>query len=200
MNLRLPAMIIEIARELEDRVGEGRACWSLGNAHKALGHHEETLPYANEHFQISREAELMNGGARPKVPKFQKSSSVATESDLSLRNRSKEKLQSVQQVSFDDESFFDFLSKFQSRRLDDQRCSIQVEPVTSRTGIDNSKRVIVSSPGAQEFLDMVAGIQSSRMDDQQADIRFPGLNSHDVIDQILQRKKKMSPMITSLNC
>ncbi|KAH3793181.1 hypothetical protein DPMN_146686 [Dreissena polymorpha] len=28
---------LKIAQELEDRVGEGRACWSLGNAHTALG-------------------------------------------------------------------------------------------------------------------------------------------------------------------
>ncbi|CAG2193176.1 GPSM2 [Mytilus edulis] len=140
-----------------------------------------------------KKAELMNGGARPKVPKFQKAASVFIfESDF-VNNRNKEKLQSIQQVSFDDESFFDLLSKFQSRRLDDQRCSIQVEPVTPRTGTDNSKRVTVSSPGAQEFLDMVAGIQSSRMDDQRADLRFPGLNSQDVIDQILQQKEENVP-------
>ena len=53
--------------------------------------------------------------------------------------------------------------------------------------------ILVSSPGAQEFLDMVAGIQSSRMDDQRADLRFPGLNSQDVIDQILQQKEENVP-------
>ena len=47
--------LLEIARELEDPVGEGRACWRLGNAHKALGHHEEALPYVNKHLQISKE-------------------------------------------------------------------------------------------------------------------------------------------------
>lgn len=44
------------------------------------------------------QAELMNGGARPKVPKFQKAASVAAESGLSGSNRGKEKLQTIQQV------------------------------------------------------------------------------------------------------
>ncbi|XP_071152379.1 G-protein-signaling modulator 2-like isoform X1 [Mytilus edulis] len=208
---------LQISREIGDETGQLTAEMNLVDLQTALGitdlhdiklqtKDETDLPLSRRPFRRhsmenmelmkltpDKKAELMNGGARPKVPKFQKAASVATESDLSLNNRNKEKLQSIQQVSFDDESFFDLLSKFQSRRLDDQRCSIQVEPVTPRTGTDNSKRVTVSSPGAQEFLDMVAGIQSSRMDDQRADLRFPGLNSQDVIDQILQQKEENVP-------
>ena len=51
----------------------------------------------------------------------------------------------------------------------------------------------MSSPGFQDFLDMVAGIQGSRMDDQRADLKFPGLNSQEVIDQILQQKDENVP-------
>lgn len=44
-----------IARELSDRVGEGRACWSLGNAHTALCNHETALQFATKHLDISKE-------------------------------------------------------------------------------------------------------------------------------------------------
>lgn len=46
---------LQIAQELSDRVGEGRACWSLGNAHTALGNHEDAMQFANQHLQISKE-------------------------------------------------------------------------------------------------------------------------------------------------
>jgi hypothetical protein len=46
------------------------------------------------------QAELMNGGARPKMPKFQKAASVSTEAEFTMGSKkSKEKLQSIQQVN-----------------------------------------------------------------------------------------------------
>lgn len=43
---------------LSCRVGEGRACWSLGNAHTALGNHETALDFAQKHLGISKEVTL----------------------------------------------------------------------------------------------------------------------------------------------
>lgn len=43
------------AQQLGDRVGEGRASWSLGNAHAALGNHEKALYFAGKHYEISKE-------------------------------------------------------------------------------------------------------------------------------------------------
>lgn len=37
------------------RVGEGRACWSLGNAFVSLGNHKKALHYARKHLEISKE-------------------------------------------------------------------------------------------------------------------------------------------------
>lgn len=37
------------------RVGEGRACWSLGNAYVSLGDHKQALHYARKHLNISKE-------------------------------------------------------------------------------------------------------------------------------------------------
>ena len=49
---------LKIAQELEDRVGEGRACWSLGNAHTALGKNEEAIQFASKHLEISKEVSV----------------------------------------------------------------------------------------------------------------------------------------------
>lgn len=37
------------------RVGEGRAYWSLGNAHTALGNHQQAMYFAEKHLQIAKE-------------------------------------------------------------------------------------------------------------------------------------------------
>ena len=46
---------LRIAQELYDKVGEGRACWSLGNAHSSMGQHLEAYQYAKRHLEISRD-------------------------------------------------------------------------------------------------------------------------------------------------
>lgn len=38
-----------------NRVGEGRACWSLGNAYVSLANHKQALHYARKHLDISKE-------------------------------------------------------------------------------------------------------------------------------------------------
>ena len=46
---------LKIALALRDRVGEGRAYWSLGNANASQGNMEKALQYAVKHLEISRE-------------------------------------------------------------------------------------------------------------------------------------------------
>jgi hypothetical protein len=42
-------------QELFDKVGEGRAYWSLGNAYSAMGCHKEAFHFAQKHLESSRE-------------------------------------------------------------------------------------------------------------------------------------------------
>lgn len=37
------------------RVGEGRACWSLGNAYVSMGSPAQALTFAKKHLEISQE-------------------------------------------------------------------------------------------------------------------------------------------------
>jgi len=48
---------LHIARELRDRVGEARACWSLGNAYSALQRTDLALHYTTLHLDISRQVQ-----------------------------------------------------------------------------------------------------------------------------------------------
>ena len=47
------------------RVGEGRACWSLGNAYVSLANHRQALHYARRHLDISKEVREGSRNTRP---------------------------------------------------------------------------------------------------------------------------------------
>lgn len=95
--------------------------------------------------------------------------------------------------SMDEESFFDLLSRFQSKRMDDQRCSLVLsenkennqllgncqnnfQPSTSQ----NNKAAAVDKDNNRvqdDLFDLIAGMQSRRLDEQRASLpRLPGLN------------------------
>ncbi|KAH3793212.1 hypothetical protein DPMN_146717 [Dreissena polymorpha] len=98
----------------------------------------------------------------------------------------------VETLSPEDDGFFDLLSKFQGRRIDEQRCSLKL-PVEKNGLLESenkeNKPKLVSTPDSENFLDMVAGIQGSRMNDQRASLpQFPGLNSQAVINQYLRER------------
>ncbi|XP_064194617.1 G-protein-signaling modulator 2-like isoform X2 [Anguilla rostrata] len=110
-----------------------------------------------------------------------------------------------------DEGFFDLLSRFQSNRMDDQRCSIQdiksrlsapPSPSTQPTqhrGIRKSHSDSVVPPGRDQLLNMVATSQSRRLDDQRASGgSFPGLrlnqqNSQSVLNHLMANADNTEP-------
>ena len=47
--------------------GEGRACWSLGNAHSAMGDTEQAYHYASRHLEISKDTGDRMGQATAQV-------------------------------------------------------------------------------------------------------------------------------------
>ena len=48
-------------------MGEGRACWSLGNAHSAMGETETAYHYASRHLEIAKETGDRTGQATAQV-------------------------------------------------------------------------------------------------------------------------------------
>ncbi|XP_069741389.1 G-protein-signaling modulator 1b isoform X2 [Narcine bancroftii] len=85
----------------------------------------------------------------------------------------------------DEECFFDLLSRFQSNRMDDQRCTFE-EQQNGMTGSAStpmsplqeriSQTSLIASPQTEEFFDLIASSQSRRLDDQRANVgSLPGL-------------------------
>ncbi|XP_051492844.1 G-protein-signaling modulator 1 isoform X2 [Apus apus] len=85
----------------------------------------------------------------------------------------------------DEECFFDLLSKFQSNRMDDQRCPLEESPSEAAEaaatpvpalGERISQSSLMASPQTEEFFDLIASSQSRRLDDQRANVgNLPGL-------------------------
>ncbi|KAG9338410.1 hypothetical protein AGOR_G00239750 [Albula goreensis] len=107
-----------------------------------------------------------------------------------------------------DEGFFDLLSRFQSNRMDDQRCSIQgmksrlsapSSPSTPPRVMRKSHSDSVAPQGRDQLLNLVAASQSRRLDDQRASGgSFPGLrlnqqNSQSVLSHLIANADNTEP-------
>jgi G-protein signaling modulator 2 len=226
---------LAIAQELGDKIGEARACWSLGNAHAAIGNHEKALHYAQLHLFLAKELQdpigettaRINIGDLKKVlnvpdsqsdteslaelhqkltKKAQDVSTVSTASGRMhrLRRQSMEQLDLIkltpdgkkqQSVDLDhlpsrnnenypskpakEEDFFEMLSRTQSKRMDDQRCTLK-----TIGGSDKDRKPlmqqnnIVGSKDHKKFIEMIADFQSERMNEQRCEM-LPGWKGSD---------------------
>lgn len=91
----------------------------------------------------------------------------------------------INRAPSDEECFFDLLSKFQSNRMDDQRCTLEENQSagaettpTHVPAMDDriSASSLMASPQTEEFFDLIASSQSRRLDDQRASVgNLPGL-------------------------
>ncbi|XP_008571410.1 PREDICTED: G-protein-signaling modulator 1 [Galeopterus variegatus] len=85
--------------------------------------------------------------------------------------------------SSDEECFFDLLSKFQSSRMDDQRCPLEegqagAAEATAAPTLEEriAPPTMTASPQTEQFFDLIASSQSRRLDDQRASVgSLPGL-------------------------
>ncbi|XP_077539461.1 uncharacterized protein LOC144152120 isoform X1 [Haemaphysalis longicornis] len=207
---------LRIAQELRDKVGEGRAYWSLGNAHCSLGDHRQALHYAHRHLHISKELgdqvgqataqmsiadlkQVLEGDASEaqrgtmdddvNVPNTASKPGEAKEVAKVDKPADDAEKQQCSAGDMDQDAFFELLSEFQSKRMDDQRCSI--------TPLENKENVLPNgsppypSPTSsgpedsasvrEELLDLIVGMQSRRMDEQRTSLpQLPGLrrNNH----------------------
>ncbi|KAJ8957073.1 hypothetical protein NQ318_007286, partial [Aromia moschata] len=211
-----------IAQNLSDQVGEGRACWSLGNAHASLGNHEKALSFAKKHLELSKElgdpmgeaTAKMNISDLKKILNIPESPDNDTESPSSSSSSKEEiannashhqlhrvRRESMEQLSLikltpdskrpglslpqakpatpikneDEDSFFDLLSRFQSKRMDDQRCSLTLDNNKENTNVVN----LPHKDGPEDLIEMIAGMQSKRMDEQRVSLpHLPGLQTN----------------------
>ncbi|XP_069330916.1 G-protein-signaling modulator 1 isoform X2 [Eulemur rufifrons] len=80
--------------------------------------------------------------------------------------------------SADEECFFDLLSRFQSSRMDDQRCPLDEGQAGAAEALGErmAQPAATASPQTEELFDLIASSQSRRLDDQRASVgSLPGL-------------------------
>nr|AAU14175.1 LGN [Danio rerio] len=126
---------------------------------------------------------------RGKKHKLQSSSSKILQDTSNTRDAPQSKHGSTDMLG--DEGFFDLLSRFQSNRMDDQRCAIQDSkshlsvnsiaspPTTPPRTIRKSFSESAASPGQEPFLRLLANAQGRRLDEQRAGTgnSLPGLRT-----------------------
>ncbi|ESN98739.1 hypothetical protein HELRODRAFT_185030 [Helobdella robusta] len=216
---------LDISKEVEDSNGYALAQVNLSKLRALVNTWDDssfkrTNSYRDK-TETTREEDTYSVGSRSRRRSMEnlelvqltpdKSKSLFRTPDISMwkrqfkssksMNESKKYKPNKKQLSMDseEENFFDLLSRFQSRRIDDQRCSSSVLAGTRLVASSNSKHSLSSeyedddkenhhlaaARGTnlnnnnssrhvdleEEFLDMIAGIQGSRMNDQRAEFR-----------------------------
>ncbi|KAL4635062.1 G-protein-signaling modulator 2-like isoform X1 [Arapaima gigas] len=110
---------------------------------------------------------------------------LATSTNLDLEDDVQKPCKGTSPDLMGDEGFFDLLSRFQSNRMDDQRCALQDRksqnstpcspPMVSPRTLKKSHSMSVCSPH-DCFLDIVASSQNQHLDEHQASTdHLPGL-------------------------
>jgi len=183
---------LEISKELGDPLGQATAQMNVSDLRKALGlpagelsPDSEQLVASFAHpspglrrYRVRRESMeqlqliKLTPDAKGKTP-------VPNSLNLNNGNTTSEtKVPSHNLDHCDDEdSFFELLSRFQSERMDDQRCSLAL-PADNK---ENTAPIVNSAmPNAGEaqddLLDLIVGMQSKRMDEQRVALpHLPGL-------------------------
>uniref|UniRef100_A0A671RG63 G-protein-signaling modulator 1-like n=1 Tax=Sinocyclocheilus anshuiensis TaxID=1608454 RepID=A0A671RG63_9TELE len=202
-----------IAQELNDRwSGRAGLCITPGNTWKSPERNGELMARMNVEELMEalgvKEADLSPSESEFKVqgarPKFIKKASMES---VDLWKYSSEKVTcstsehwldspvdtdditvhvtppKLARDASDEDCFFDLLSKFQSSRMDDQRCQLDEPPNGENAGgadpntlndmIDAS---LLTSPQTEELFDLIASSQSRRLDDQRVSVsNLPGL-------------------------
>uniref|UniRef100_A0A674NJN6 G protein signaling modulator 1b n=1 Tax=Takifugu rubripes TaxID=31033 RepID=A0A674NJN6_TAKRU len=190
---------LDISKEIGDRNGELTARMNVEQLMEALGVSESDLSPSSSEFEMQ--------GARPKLTKRNSMDSVELWKFSTPGKRkgypdsqsSDERPWLDSPVDADDitvqvpppklgrdpsdeDCFFDLLSKFQSSRMDDQRCHLD-EPQNGEGAANSTPSLndmidpaITTSPQTEELFDLIASSQSRRLDDQRVNVgSLPGL-------------------------
>uniref|UniRef100_A0AAX7TFN9 G protein signaling modulator 1b n=1 Tax=Astatotilapia calliptera TaxID=8154 RepID=A0AAX7TFN9_ASTCA len=167
---------LEISKEIGDRNGELTARMNVDQLMEALGVTESDLSPSSSEFEMQGSTEIIIFllFLHERQTLF-----VLKVRDLLFS------LQKLGRDPSDEDCFFDLLSKFQSSRMDDQRCHLD-EPQNgdNREGAATSMSslsemidpAITTSPQTEELFDLIASSQSRRLDDQRVNVgNLPGL-------------------------
>ncbi|OTF71674.1 Tetratricopeptide repeat containing protein, partial [Euroglyphus maynei] len=167
---------LEISKEIGDLTGQENAEISISKLRQKLNMESSTNERVKNIMRPKRismnKLELLN-----LTPDQRKN--VNEVSNMKERARAS----SFEGVSKGNEEFFELLSKFQSKRMDDQRCSIEIlsnkenipnkavsfmNEANSNNNNNNNGKKKANIRGDEAIFDLIAGMQERRMNDQRA--------------------------------
>ncbi|XP_046683280.1 G-protein-signaling modulator 2 isoform X2 [Homalodisca vitripennis] len=178
---------LEISKELGDPLGQATAQMNVSDLRKALGMPGGELSPDSEQL-VASFAQPSPGPAlrryrvrRESMEQLQLikltpdgKNRTPVSNSLNTNAISEPKLDHCD----DEDSFFELLSRFQSERMDDQRCSLAVptDNKENKAPLINSAKLTPNSEAQDDLLDLIVGMQSKRMDEQRVALpHLPGL-------------------------
>lgn len=172
---------LQVSKELGDRVGQATAQMSISDLKQVI--EGPSFDDANKVRRASmEEVNLLN--LAPEQQLSQKRGATGVEVAATKRQPPSPPACLPRAGSMDQDAFFELLSEFQSKRMDDQRCSIT--PLENKENVlPNGSPTYPSSTSSgpedsasvrEELLDLIVGMQSRRMDEQRTSLpQLPGL-------------------------
>ncbi|XP_017776129.1 PREDICTED: G-protein-signaling modulator 2 isoform X2 [Nicrophorus vespilloides] len=162
---------LEISKELGDPMGEATAKMNICDLKKVLNLPNSPDSDSSSSSTASCKTPKSDRDMGPVMSRLNRMTPDGKQrGGLSVLNAPVTTTESPQRLNEDEDSFFDLLSRFQSKRMDDQRCSLNVD------NKENTNLVNLPKDGPADLLDMIVGMQSKRMDEQRAVLpHLPGL-------------------------
>uniref|UniRef100_A0A4W3GE28 G protein signaling modulator 1b n=1 Tax=Callorhinchus milii TaxID=7868 RepID=A0A4W3GE28_CALMI len=180
-GLHFASRHLEISREIGDRNGELTAYLNVTQLQSALGMSsspEERQSFLHHtHYEAQGRSFRIIRSLKPRL--FAAAFHPQDTQSIPLRSVSR-----AAREASDEECFFDLLSRFQSSRMDDQRCTLDERQNGAMSNTspplsplqETTQSSVITSPQTEEFFDLIASSQSRRLDDQRASVgNLPGL-------------------------
>ncbi|CAG9818930.1 unnamed protein product [Phaedon cochleariae] len=172
---------LEISMELCDSMGEATAKMNISDLKKILDIPESPNDNSDSSKSTSK-SDSMNNVCHEHLHRVRRESMEQLSLIKLTPDGKRPGLSLFQQKSSqkpeEEDSFFDLLSRFQSKRMDDQRCSLTVDNNKENRNVVN---IPYNNEGPDDLIDMIAGMQSKRMDEQRVSLpHLPGLQATSV--------------------
>ena len=138
---------LQISKDTGDRMGQATAQLNLAELSKTLGYPEEgppPPPTSTSQTKIRPSETAHNNQGRRKSMEHMDLLKMTPDASKVKTTRAGASDNLNKSGLLDEEDFFDFISRFQSKRMDDQRCSLAVPPL-SKPSISSQSNQISSS-------------------------------------------------------
>ena len=143
---------LDISKETGDRMGQATAQLNLAELSKTLGYPENAIPSKVDSDSASNANNQVKSAASARRRSMEQLDLLKMTPDV--KGHQQQKKENLNKSGLlDEEDFFDFITRFQSKRMDDQRCTLSV-PAAGAVGGAKPKEPLMlpglQLPGAKE--------------------------------------------------